>query len=211
MKKMGDLEACALVKRYGLKLPKQALAGNSKQAVAAARKIGYPVSVKVASVDIVHKTEAGGLALNLKSDREVEKAFGRIMKSCRKKARVDGVLVQEHLEGQEVIIGSKVDETFGPVVMFGLGGIFVEVLKDVSFRLAPITKKEAREMISEIKGYSLLKGVRGRKPVDMKALEDTLVAVSRLASKEKRVKELDINPLFATDRAAVASDVRILV
>jgi acyl-CoA synthetase (NDP forming) len=213
MQKMDDLKACALVKRYGLKLPRQALARTPKQAVASARKIGYPVSLKVSSRDIVHKTEAGGLALNIKSDKEAEKAFERIMASCRKKApkaRIDGVLVQEHLDGHEVIVGSKIDQTFGPVIMFGLGGIFVEVLKDVSFRLAPITRQEAREMISEIKGYPLLKGARGRKPANLKALEDALMAVSRLVSKEKRVKELDINPLFVNERAAVASDVRIL-
>jgi acetyltransferase len=213
MKKMGDIKACSLARKYGIRLPKQDVAKNAKQAVAAARRIGYPVALKVSSRDIVHKTEVGGLALNLKSDKEVEKAFERIMKSSRKKmpkARIDGILVQEHSDGHEVIIGSKMDPTFGPVVMFGLGGIFVEVLKDVSFRLAPVTRQEAREMIAEIKGYPLLKGIRGKKGVNMKALEDALIAVSRLVSKEK-VQEMDINPLFVDSKAAIASDVRILV
>jgi acyl-CoA synthetase (NDP forming) len=212
MPKLNDVLAERMARKHRIPLPKQILAKNAKQAAAAAKKIGFPVVLKVSSPDIVHKTEVGGIALGLKSEEEVLDAFEKVMKAKKKpKAKIDGVLVQEHVNGHEVIVGGKVDDTFGPVVMFGLGGIFVEVLKDVSFRVVPIERKDAKAMIEEIRGYPVLKGARGKKPVNFKALEDCLLAVSRLMEKEKKVKELDINPLFINENKAVASDVRVLV
>ncbi len=200
---------------YGIPVTKEEPAASAAGAVAAARRIGYPVALKVLSPDIPHKTEAGGIRLNLCSDAAVRRAFAEIMKSARAyapRAALDGVLVQEMLEpGVEAIVGITRDPVFGPAVMFGLGGILVEVLQDVSFRVAPLSRADAAEMIREVKGARLLSGVRGRAAADLKALSDVILKVSQLALDYADViEELDINPLVVYPKGVRVADALIV-
>jgi len=208
---LSESEAKAVLTRYGVPVTREALAATPDQAVARAREIGYPVVLKVDSPDILHKTEAGALKLNLNNDQEVRAAFGEILgnaRSYKPGARINGVLVQEMLPGgTEVIVGVTRDPVFGPVVMFGLGGIFVEVLKDVSFRVAPVSPGDAREMIEEIKGSAVLRGVRGKPAVDVEAIVDVILKVSDLVTDYRdSIEELDINPLVAYPKGVKAAD-----
>ncbi len=216
MKKLGERETWSLLKRWKIPVAEYFLAKNPEQAAGFAERVGYPVVLKISSREIIHKTEAGGVESCLKNEKDVKHAFERIMRNAGKaypKAKIDGVLVQKMMEGHEIILGSKTDPQFGPVLMFGMGGIFVEVLKDVTFRLIPVTRKDVREMIHEIKGYKILKGTRGQRPVNFRMLENILLRVSDMVWKTEKpeIKELDINPLFVNSREAVAVDVRILV
>ncbi len=200
---------------YGIPVTKEAPAGSAKEAVAQARRIGYPVALKVLSPDISHKTEVGGIRLNLHTDKAVRDAYAQIMKSaktCAPHAEVGGVLVQEMLgEGVEVIIGVTRDPVFGPSLMFGLGGVFVEVLQDVSFRVAPLTADDADEMIREVKGARVLAGVRGKPAADTKAIIDVILKVSQLAvDHADRIEELDINPLIVFSKGACVADALIV-
>ena len=202
--KTGDVAEYAakqVLAEYGIPVTQETLATSRDAAVAAAQKIGFPVAMKVQSSDISHKTEAKAVKLNVADAAAVGAAYDEILrnaKAYKADARIDGVLVQEMVGGGiEAIVGITNDALFGPAVMFGLGGIFAEVMKDVSFRLAPITPAIAREMIVEIKGYPVLAGARGKPPADVEALVDTLVKLSALAMDLKdRVGELDINPLI---------------
>jgi acyl-CoA synthetase (NDP forming) len=215
MKKLSDAEALKLAAKYRIPLAKTFLAKNEKQAVLFAKKVRYPVALKVASVDIVHKVDSGGVILGVKDEAALKEGFQTILKNCKKKnpkAKIDGILVQQLVSGgTELIIGSKTDPQFGPVIMFGLGGIFVEVIKDVAFRLAPVERKEVQEMMAETKGFKILQGSRGRKPANMKAIEDLLLAVSRMVWTNKRIKELDLNPVFAGEKRCTAVDMRVMV
>lgn len=198
---LAEYQAKQLLAEYGIPVTAEALACDVAEAVAIARRIGFPVVLKVQSADIPHKTEAGGVRLGLATEGDVELAFEEIMESVHAynpKAAIDGVLVQEMVrDGVEVILGINNDPLFGPALMFGLGGIFTEVLKDVAFRLAPITRSVAFEMIREVKGYPLLAGARGKARCDVEALADTLCRLSALAIDLKvEIAELDINPLF---------------
>ncbi len=190
-----------LLAQFGIPVTQEEVATTAAEAAAIAARIGYPVAMKIDSPDILHKTEAGGLKLHLNSDEEARQAFRDIMSSCQRynpKARLNGALVQEMvLGGTEVIVGVNNDPQFGPIVLFGLGGIFVEILKDVSMRIAPLTYHEAMSMIKEIKGFKVLEGARGKEPRDIEAVADVLVKVSQLALELKdEVSELDINPLL---------------
>ena len=202
-----------LLKKYRIPVVRHSLVKKEEQAVAYAKKIGYPVVLKLSSPDIIHKTDAKAVLVGIKDEKELRKGFQKLLAIAKKKrAKVDGILVQDFAEGHEIIIGSSRDPQFGPTILFGLGGIFVEVLKDVTFRVIPIDRKDAKEMIKEIKGYKILAGVRGEKGIDFKALEDCLLKVSKMVWSEKKpIKELDINPLFANDKGCVATDVRIFV
>jgi len=208
-------ESKKLLTEAGIACTEIKLATTAKEAIAAAKKFGFPVVLKIVSPDILHKTDVGGVKLNLKTDEEVSKAFDEIVKAARKhkpKASIEGVSVQPMAKpGIEVIIGMSKDQQFGPVLMFGLGGIMVEVLKDVSFRIVPLTKRDAREMIKEIKGYPILEGYRGHEPADIKVLEDILLKVSEFVEKQPEIKELDINPIFAYKDGALALDARVIL
>ncbi|MGB9804934.1 acetate--CoA ligase family protein, partial [Desulfofundulus sp.] len=197
---LSEGDSKALLSKFGIPVTRSGLAGSAGEAVELAGQIGYPVAMKVDSPDIPHKTEAGAVFLNLFSEEEVRRAYASILQNAghyKPGARINGVLVQEMLpEGTEVIIGVTRDPVFGPTVMFGLGGIFVEVLKDVSFRVAPLSRGDALDMIREIKGYEVLKGVRGKPPADIEALVDVIMKVSTLATVlNDQLEELDINPL----------------
>ena len=213
---LSEHAAKQLLADYGIGVTRETLAASADAAVAAARAIGYPVVLKVQSPDIPHKTEARAVKLGLASDAAVAAAFDEILRNARAykvDARIEGVLVQEMVSGGiEAILGVTNDPLFGPAVMFGLGGIFAEVLKDVSFRLAPVTSSVVREMIAEIKGSAVLKGARGAAPADIDALADAIVRVSALAvDLQDQMAELDINPLFvfAEGRGVKAGDALI--
>jgi 4-hydroxybutyryl-CoA synthetase (ADP-forming) len=208
-------EGQEVLRAYGFPVPKSILATKDKDAIKAAKKIGFPVVMKIASPQIIHKSDAGGVKVGLKNPQEVRSAFKEIIKNAKKydkRAIIKGVLVQEMVKGgKETIIGSKLEPGFGPVIMFGMGGIYVEVLKDVTFRLAPITNTESDEMIASIKTNKLLQGVRGEKPSDLKKLSECIQRLSQLVSDFKEIKELDMNPVlvFAKGKGCKAVDVRI--
>src|SRR5574337_49460 len=214
-KNLLEEEGQEVLKAYGFPVPKSILATREKDATVAAKKIGYPVVMKIASPQIIHKSDAGGVKVGLKTPQEVKKAFKEIIKNAKKydkKAIIKGVLVQEMVKGgKETIVGSKQEPGFGSVVMFGMGGIYVEVLKDVTFRVAPVTDTEADEMISSIKTNKLLQGVRGEKPSDVKKLADCIQRISQLVTDFQEIKELDMNPVlvFEKGKGCKVVDVRI--
>ena len=193
-----------VLKAYGLPLPKSGLAKTETDAIKLAKKIGYPVVMKIASPQIIHKSDAGGVKVNLTNEKEIKEAFKTIIKNAKKynkKAEIKGVLIVEMVKGgKEMIIGSKLEPGFGPVIMLGMGGIYVEVLKDVTFKLAPVTNKEADDMISEIKTQKLLQGVRGEKPSDITKLSECIQRLSQLVTDFKEIKELDMNPVLVMDK-----------
>ena len=208
-------EGQEILRAYGLPLPKSTLAKNELEAVKIAKKIGYPVVMKIASPEIIHKSDAGGVKVNLQNDKDVKTSFKEIVKNAKKynkKAEIKGVLVVEMVKGgKEMIIGSKLEPGLGPVVMLGMGGIYVEVLKDVTFRLAPVSDIEANDMISSIKMKKLLEGVRGEKPGDLKKLSECIQRLSQLVTDFREIKELDMNPVLVLDKSKGCKilDVRI--
>lgn len=214
MKKLTEFESRKILGNYGFVLPKAQMAKNASSAASLAEKIGYPVVLKVMSRDILHKSDFGCVKTGIMNAEEIRFSFSAIVKNAaahKPDARIDGVLVEETLRGIEVIVGAKQDPQFGPLVLFGLGGVFVEVLKDAAIRLAPIKRSDAKEMISEIKGRRLFEGYRGEKPINSKALEDALLSASKMIAERPEVNEMDINPLFVDEKRAVVGDARILI
>jgi acyl-CoA synthetase (NDP forming) len=210
-----EIEAKQVFQEAGVPIIETTLATSRKQAGEISASIGFPVVLKVASPDIIHKSDAGGVKVGLKNKTEVVKAYGEIMASARQKfprAEIYGAAVQKMARpGIEIIVGTFKDAQFGPVIMFGLGGIFVEVLKDVAFRLIPIVRRDAAEMIKEIKGYPLLQGYRGIEPAHLPSLENILLKVSDFVKKTPSIKEIDLNPIIAYKDTAVAVDARIVL
>jgi acyl-CoA synthetase (NDP forming) len=199
-----------LLSKYYIAYPKYSVAQDAGGAADAAQKIGFPVAMKILSPAALHKTDKGGVILGIANRAEAESAAGALVKKFSG-SKIDGILVQK-MAGKgavELIIGGKRDSQFGQLIMLGMGGIFVEIYRDVTFRVCPITKDDAYEMIGELKAKAILEGARGRKPVDKSALASTLVAVSKLLAKENPA-ELDINPLMVDEKGCVAVDVRIL-
>jgi len=200
---------------YNIPIPAAYLAENVERAVECAKKIGFPVVLKVVSSQIIHKSEAGGVIANIDRETKVKEAFHRILENARKynsQAKVEGIYVQKMVPpAREVIIGTVKDKQFGPVIMFGLGGIFVEVFKDVVFRVAPIDREEAREMIDEIKGLAILRGVRGDKPIDFASLSKAIANTSQLAVDFPQIGQLDINPICLYPEKIYALDARIIL
>ena len=210
-----ELESKQIMKEAGINTTEIRLGRTKEEAISLAREIGFPVVLKIVSPDVLHKTDAGGVKLNLKNEEEVAEAFDSIISSTKEhqpQANIQGVAVQNLARpGTEVIIGMSKDPQFGPVLMFGLGGILVEVLKDVSFRIVPLTRRDAREMIREIKGYPILEGYRGQEPANIAVLEDMLLKVSDFVEGRPEIKEIDINPIFAYSDGAVAVDARVIL
>jgi acetyl-CoA synthetase (ADP-forming) len=208
-------EAKTICMEYGIPVTKFKLASSEENAVEHAHEIGFPVVLKIVSPDIVHKFDVGGVILNLKNGRQVREAYKKIIsnvKRCKPDARIVGILVQEMAPSStEVIVGMTKDPQFGPALMFGLGGIFVEVLKDVSFRVAPITERDAREMITEIKGYPVLMGYRGMPPADVDTLVQILLKTSKLVTEHLEVDQLDLNPIMVYEKGAKVVDARIIL
>ena len=208
-------EGKAVCDAYGIPVPKEGVATTPTQAAKLATAMGYPVVLKIVSPQILHKTEAGGVLVGLRTSAEVRKGFARILANAKKydrKAEIHGVQVQQMVGGgQEVIIGAVTDPSFGKLVAFGLGGVLVEVLKDVTFRLAPASKDEALSMLDGIQAAEILKGVRGAKGVHRAALATMIQNVSKLIADFPEIAEMDLNPVFATDKGAIAADVRIVI
>ncbi len=208
-------EGQEVLRAYGFPLPKSALAKTENEAVKIAKKIGYPVVMKIASPQIIHKSDAGGVKVNLTNDNEIKSAFKEIVSNAKKynkKAEIKGVLIVEMIKGgKEMIIGSKLEPGMGPVIMLGMGGIYVEVLKDVTFKLAPVTDKESDDMITSIKMKKILEGVRGEKPSDKAKLSDCIQRLSQLVTDFKEIKELDMNPVLVMEQGKGCKilDVRI--
>ncbi len=212
---LNEVESKQLLEEAGVPTASARLATSRDAAVKAASEMGLPVALKIVSPQITHKTDVGGVKLNLNSAEEVAAAYDEIVAAARKAAphaTVDGVSVQQMARpGTEVIVGVSTDPQFGPVLMFGLGGVLVEVLKDVSFRIIPIVARDARQMIHEIKGFPLLEGYRGQDPADLAALESLLLRVSDFVEHNPQVSELDLNPVFAYKDGALAVDARIVL
>jgi len=210
-----EIESKEIVSEAGIGVVEARLAKTKKEAIAIARETGFPVVLKIVSPDIIHKSDSGGVKLCLNNVAAVGRAFSEIMASIKQKepaAKVFGVSIQRMLPaGVEVIMGMSKDAQFGPVLMFGLGGVFVEVLKDVSFRIVPIARRDAGQMIQEIKGYPVLQGYRGQEPADITALEDTLLKLSSFIERVPEIRELDLNPVFAYADGAIAADARVIL
>ena len=211
---LSESEGKEILKAYGVPVPREAFADTEDKAAAMAKEIGFPVVMKVESPDIAHKTDVGGVVVDLQSEEEVRKQFNMMMSRVQERAprsRVDGVSLQQMMTGREVIVGMVRDDQFGPVMTFGLGGIFVEVLKDVSQRIVPLSDADVAEMISSIKAYPILTGARGKKPADIPALKDVIVRVAQVASDFPAITELEINPVIVGDAGQGVGAVDALV
>jgi len=200
---------------HGIPVAEEQLVQSEKEAVAAATGCKGPVAMKIVSGDILHKSEAGGVKLNLKTQEDVRRAYKAIIRGAREynpDADIKGVLVEPmSKEGLEIIIGTKMDDQFGPVIMFGIGGIMVEVLKDVVFRVLPISERTARRMIERIRSVELLNGFRGKPPVDKKSIKQLLLAVSEIVGSYDDIQEIDLNPVIAYEHGLDIVDARILL
>ena len=212
---LSEIESKEFLQGAGINVVEARLATSRKQAVAISKEIGFPVVLKIVSSDISHKSDIGGVRLNLANGTQVGKAYQEILTTVKEKqpgAAIEGVSVQKMAPlGVEVIIGMSKDAQFGPVLMFGLGGILVEILKDVSFRIVPLAKRDAHEMIRELKGYPLLEGYRGQEPANVSILEDMLLKLSDFIEAHPEIKEMDLNPIFAYKDGAVAVDARVIL
>lgn len=208
-------EAKEICKVYDLPVTRMGIAANEDEAVRLAKEIGYPVVLKIVSPNIIHKSDIGGVLVGLKNDEEVLSGYRQIINNVKKNkpdAIINGVVVQEMVPpSTEVIIGVTKDPQFGHVIMFGLGGIFVELFKDVSFRVIPISKRDAEEMITEIKGYALLKGYRGRPPADINSLINALLTVSQMIEENHEINEMDLNPILVYENGIKIVDARIII
>ena len=212
---LNEVEAKSLVADAGIAVAETRLAGDADEAAAIAAELGYPVALKIVSDEITHKSDVGGVELGLADEGELRAAAERIYSNAAAAApgaELSGLAVQSMAEpGAEVILGITTDQQFGPVLMFGLGGVFVEALKDVAFRVVPLEQRDAAEMIREIQGFPVLEGFRGSPPRDLAALEQMLMQLSSFAQAHPEVQELDLNPVFAHERGAVAVDARIVL
>jgi len=210
-----ETEAKGLLKEYGIPVPDFRLIKSEDEIIGLAQKINFPIVMKIVSPDIIHKSDAGGVKVGIKTEKEALLSFQEIIfqaKKYNKKARIEGVIVYPMVpQGTEIIIGMMKDPHFGPVIMFGLGGIFVEVLKDISFRILPIEEIDAREMIAEIKGYEILKGTRGETPRDIQAIEEVLMKVSKLTMENPEINEIDLNPIFVFKKGLQVVDARMIL
>jgi len=212
-KNLNDLESKIIFNNLKIKTAESSFVKTSKEAIKTASKIGFPVVLKIVSSDVLHKTEYGLVKTNLVNGDEVKKSFEQIIKNAKKlKIKFSGLMVYQTVKsGTELIIGAKRDSLFGPVIMFGLGGIYVQILKDTSFCVAPISKNEAGEMIFKIKGYDLLTGFRGQKPIDIKGLKNIIIKISDLMLAFPEIQELDINPLKAESKNLITLDTKIVL
>ncbi|MBE3114444.1 MAG: acetate--CoA ligase [Actinobacteria bacterium] len=214
---LGEMEAREILEAYDIRMPKAELACDIDEAKEIAGRIGYPLVLKIVSPNILHKTDVGGVKIGIDNEKELEENYNQILFSVSKympDANIRGILVQEFIKDKkETIIGMSEDSQFGPMIMFGLGGIYVEALKDVSFRIAPLSRQVAREMVEEIKTIKLLKGIRGEDPSDIDSIIEIILRVSQLVTDFPEIIEMDINPLFVKKQGegSIAGDVRIRI
>jgi acyl-CoA synthetase (NDP forming) len=210
-----ETESKQILQDIGIATALGQLVTSEDDAARVAAEIGFPVVLKVSSHDIVHKSDVGGVALQLRSAEDVRQAYQRIHHDVAAKApgaNVDGITVQPMAKaGVEVIIGMSKDATFGPVLMFGMGGVLVEILKDVAFRIVPLSPRDAEDMLHDIKGFPLLQGYRGAAPANLQALSAILLTLSDFVAATPAIKEIDLNPVYAYDDSALAVDARIIL
>lgn len=210
-----EVEAKTVVQAAGIATSRTVLTTSPQEAARVAAEMGFPVVLKVVSAEVTHKSDSGGVRLNLQDPSEVEAAYQRILDDVQKHepgASIEGVSVQRMVtEGIEIIVGGVCDPQFGPVVAFGLGGVWVEILEDVTFRVLPIERSDAAEMIREIQGFPLLNGVRGQPPADLTAIEDVILGVASLMERHPDIESLDLNPVIVGPSGAVAVDARVLL
>ena len=206
-----EFESKELLQEIGIKVPEQRLTSSKEETLSAAEKIGFPVVLKLMAEDVIHKSDTGAVKLNLKTKEDVESAYDDLMKipaQSEKKISVQG-MADEPIT--ELIIGMTTDPQFGPALMFGIGGILVELLEDVSFRIAPITEYDANEMIKEIKGFPILDGYRGKPKADLDAIVKTLLKISDLVVKHEEINEMDLNPVFIYEKGLICVDARVIL
>ncbi|MFX1495334.1 MAG: acetate--CoA ligase family protein [Promethearchaeota archaeon] len=206
-----EFESKELLKEIGIPIPDHRLTSSKEQTVSAARDIGFPLVLKLIAEDIVHKSDTGAVKLNLKDEEEVAKAFDELMQIPSQKEKQISVQKMANEPITELIIGMTTDAQFGPALMFGIGGILVELLEDVSFRIAPITEYDAKEMIHEIKGFPILDGYRGKPKADLNAIVETLLKISELVTKYEEINEMDLNPVFIYDKGLICVDARLIL
>ena len=210
-----ETEAKELLREYGIPVPDFKLIKSEEEITGLTKEINFPIAMKIVSPDIIHKSDAGGVKLNIKNEKEAKLAYQGIIskvKKYNKEAQIFGVITYSMIPKiTEIIIGIMKDPHFGPVIMFGLGGIFVEVLKDISFRILPIEEIDAWEMIAEIKGYEILKGARGEAPKDMEAIKILLMKISKLTMENPEINEIDLNPIFVFEKGIQVVDARMIL
>ncbi len=206
-----EFESKELLKEIGISIPDQKLTSTREETVSAAKNIGFPVVLKLMAEDIVHKSDTGAVKLNIKNDEEAANAFEELMNIPSQAEKLISVQKMADEPITELIIGMTTDAQFGPALMFGIGGILVELLEDVSFRIAPITEYDAREQIHEIKGFPILDGYRGKPKADIDAIVQTLLKVSALVIKHEEIYEMDLNPVFIYDKGLICVDARIIL
>jgi len=214
-KSLLETEAKIVCKEYGIPIAEFRLVKTEADAVKSAEEMGFPVVLKIVSPDIIHKSDVGGVMVGLKDSKDVRNGYKQILQNVKRHkadAEIVGILVQEMApQSTEIIVGTVKDPQFGPSIMFGLGGVFVEVLKDVTFRVAPIAEDEAREMITEVKAYPLLKGYRNMPPADIDAIVSILLNTSKLVMDHQEINELDLNPIMVYEKGAKTVDARIIL
>jgi acyl-CoA synthetase (NDP forming) len=210
-----ETEAKELLREYGIPVPDFKLIKNEEEISGLAKEINFPITMKIASPDIIHKTDVGGVKVGIKDEKEAKAAYQEIIfnaKKYNKEAKISGIIAYSMIPQEtEIIIGMMKDPCFGPTIMFGLGGIFVEILKDISFRILPLEERDAREMITEIKGYEILKGARGEPPRDIQAIEEVLMEVSKLTMENPEINEIDLNPIFVFEKGLQLVDARMIL
>ncbi len=206
-----EFESKNLLKKIGIPIPEQELATTKEETIAAAKKIGFPVVLKLMAEDIVHKSDTGAVKLNINNEVEIANAYDELMKISSQSEKSISVQKMADEPITELIIGMTTDAQFEPALMFGIGGILVELLEDVSFRIAPITEYDAREQIHEIKGFPILDGYRGKPKADLDAIVNTLLKISDLVIKHEEINEMDLNPVFIYENGLVCVDARIIL
>ena len=206
-----EFESKNLLKEIGIPIPEQELATTKEETIAFAKKIGFPVVLKLMAEDIVHKSDTGAVKLNIKNIDETAQAYDELMKIPSQSEKSISIQKMADEPITELIIGMTTDAQFGPALMFGIGGILVELLEDVSFRIAPITEYDAREQIHEIKGFPILDGYRGKPKADIDAIVNTLLTISDLVTKYKEINEMDLNPVFIYEKGLICVDARIIL
>lgn len=208
-------ESYDLLSQYGISVPSYLIASSSEEVLEKSKSLGFPIVMKIISTDIIHKTDVGGVILNINNEQQAIDSYFDMIDSVRKNkpdAHIKGVLLYRQLpKGIEIIVGMTRDAQFGPTVMFGLGGIFTEILEDVSFRICPVTRIDVEEMIHEIKGIKILKGYRNQKGSDIEAIVNIVIAISNIAVNYPSIKEIDFNPIMLYEKGAVAVDAKVLL
>lgn len=205
-------EALILLESYGIQVPPHKVIHNEAEALEMAKSIGWPIVMKVVSRDIVHKTEMGGVILDIRNEEQVHKAFSRLSSLESTEKRIEGFIIYPFIKSElELAVGMVRDSQFGPVISFGLGGVWIEIFKDITYAIAPLSSEEAMDILDSIKAHQLLKGFRNSKPVDRKAIAELLVRLYHMVMKETAIQELDLNPVFPMEKDYFIADGRIIL